>query len=553
VDLRVKAALTSILVNVLLVALKMFLARISGSASIHADAWHSISDLVVSVFVLTGLTVRTTGERNKLVNWRGLEDVVALVVGLFIVYAGWVIFRDALVQPAAQIRNLGWVIAGAVGCVFASYSIATMKLNVGRLKDSPSLIADGYHSKMDMYSTIAVVIGLFGVMIGIDLDRPAAAVVAIMIALTGVEIVVGSARAITRGTAITDYFLSIAFERAPSQRRGGRLAEAAREGLAWLRRGRRYVYVMAALALLLWLGSGLFIVRYGETGMVFRFGKLTRAAVPAGIHFHAPAPIDRLVRVSAAVRRVEVGFRTVPDTTGTARGYEWESRHQAGGYLKVLDESLVFTGDENIIDVNAVIQYRVRQPVSFVLNVEVPQALVRSLGEASLRRVLSILPIDDVLTIDRTGVEGQVLDMLQQLVDQSGAGIEVIAVKLQDVHPPTEVVSAREDMSKLVNQAEAYKDSLLPDIRGQAAQMLAEAQAQRTESVEHATGEAGRFLAVVSQYQRSKDVTELRLYLETVEKALPGVEKFIIEPQANGEPVDLRFFDENVLGTRGGW
>jgi membrane protease subunit HflK len=255
-----------------------------------------------------------------------------------------------------------------------------------------------------------------------------------------------------------------------------------------------------------------------------------------------------------------MGFRTVGRAAGSARAYQWESRHQTGAYEKRLDESLTFTGDENIIDVNTVIQYRVRDAMQYVLNIEDPALAVASYGQASLRRVVSITGIDQLLTTDRTRIEGMVTVRLQALLDASSSGIEVIDVKLQDVHPPVEVVtafrevaSAKEDKSRMVNQAEAYRDSLVPEARGQAVKMIAEAEAEKTEFVERATGEASRFLSMVEQYGNNRNVTEIRMYLETMETVLPGLEKFIVEPGSGGEPLDLRFFDENVTAPKGGW
>jgi membrane protease subunit HflK len=560
-DLRIKAALLSIVVNIGLVVLKFLLAKTSGSASLHADAWHSISDLTVSVFVLAGLKVTTTTERRNLVNWRGLEHFIALIVGAFIIYTGWRIFGDALRRPSEELRNLGWVTVGALGCVLASYLIAVMKIRIGRLRNSPSLVADGYHSKMDMYSTVAVVVGLFGAMIGIGLDRVAAGLVSIFIVITGLEIVVGSIRAIAAGTPISNYFLSMLFESGGSYRRGGRLAEVIGRAFAWLGAERRYAYIAGFVLLAIWLLSGLYIMEPGAEGILYRFGRLTRGGVQPGLHYHLPRPIERVERVPVGrIHRVELGFRTLGRGVGSARAYEWESRHQTGSYEKRLDESLLFTGDENIIDINTVIQYRIREPIRYVLGLERPLDLVSSYGQAALRRVVSTMEIEDLLTSDRTVVEARIKERLQGALDGSDSGIELIMVKLQDVHPPLEVVSAfrevasaREDKNMMINKAEAYRDSLIPEVRGMAARMAAEADAERTEAVERANGEARRFTAVVSEYRNKPDVTALRMYLETMEKVLPGLEKYIVEPGASGEAVDLRFFDEDVTGVRGGW
>jgi membrane protease subunit HflK len=260
------------------------------------------------------------------------------------------------------------------------------------------------------------------------------------------------------------------------------------------------------------------------------------------------------------VQRVERGFRTVGRAAGSARAYQWESRHQTGSYEKRLDESLIFTGDENIIDINTVIQYRVKDPMKYVLNLENPSLTVSAYAQESLRRVVGITGIDQLLTTDRIPIEADVAARLQDLLDESDSGIHVIGVKLQDVHPPVEVVgafrevaSAREDKNRMVNQAAAYRDSLVPEARGRAAELVADAEGEKTESIERATGEASRFVAMVEEYHKHRDVTEFRMYLETMETVLPGLEKFIIEPGMGGEPLDLRFFDESITVPKGGW
>jgi membrane protease subunit HflK len=560
-DLRIKAAVISIAVNILLIVFKFFLAGVSGSASVHADAWHSISDLMVSAFVLGGLKVTTTTEKRNLVNWRGLEHVMALVVGVFILYTGWRIFGEALRQPTGEIGHIGWVMGGALLCVLASYLIATMKIRVGTIKDSPCLIADGYHSKMDVYSTVAVIVGLFGVMIGINLDRVAAGIVSIFIGITGVEIIVGSVKAIARGAAITDYFLSFVFEAAGGEHRRGRVARGIAGMFGWLGGGHRYAYMIAGLVVLVWGLSGVYAIRQGEAGMAFRFGRLERSNVAPGLHYHAPSPVERVEKIPMdRVQRIEIGFRSLGRAAGSARAYQWESRHQTGSYEKRLDESLVFTGDENIIDINTVIQYRVKDPIKYILSLADPATTVASYARESLRRVVAVTAIDQLLTTDRIRIEAAVAASLQDLLDRSDSGIELIGVELQDVHPPVEVVaafrevaSAREDKNRMVNQAEAYRDSLIPDARGSAAQLVSEAEGMKIESVQHATGEADRFQAMVKQYQKSRDVTEIRMYLETMETVLPGLDKFIVEPGLGAEPLDLRFFDENVTVPKGGW
>jgi membrane protease subunit HflK len=557
-EIRVKTAAISIVINIVLVVFKFYLSKVSGSASLNADAWHSISDLCVSVFVLAGLRVSSGGSRKAIVNWRGFEDVIALGVGGFILYTGIRIFGESVRMAPQALINVGFVITGALVCVLISYLLATMKISIGRLHNSPSLVADGYHSKMDMYSTIAVAVGLFGAMIGVDIDRVAAAFVAIIIVLTGLEIIVSSIRAIARGESISDYFISLMFERRKREGLLGRGANAAIKARDWLKKDRRYAYVIPSVVILIWALSGLYTLEFGEEGLVFRFGKLSQYEISAGLHYHMPAPFERVIKVSvASISRIELGFRSVGRGTASARAYQWESRHLSGSYEKRLGESLIFTGDENIIDMNTVVQYRVREPVKFILSVENPAAVVRAGAEAALREIVSMTAIDGLLTTNRTLVEGRVLDLLQEILDDTAPGIDVVVVKLQDVHPPYEVVSAfrevasaREDKNRMINQALAYRDSLIPEMRGMGEKLVAEAHAETTEAIHHAQGESSRFVQVLEEYEKAKEVTELRLYLETMERVLPGLEKFVVEPEAGAEPLDLRFFDESAMGIK---
>ena len=243
-------------------------------------------------------------------------------------------------------------------------------------------------------------------------------------------------KAIARGTAITDYFLSFLFEIGGGQRRS-RFARGLARVFAWLGAGHRYAYLIAGTVAVIWALSGIYVIRQGEQGIVFRFGRLFRLNVGAGLHFHIPSPVEKVERIPVdLVQRVEMGFRTVGRAAGSARAYQWESRHQTGAYEKRLDESLTFTGDENIIDVNTVVQYRVKDAMKYILNIEDPALVVASYSQASMRRVVSITGIDQLLTTDRIRIERLVAERLQALLDGSNSGIEVIDVKLQDVHPP---------------------------------------------------------------------------------------------------------------------
>jgi len=563
-NFKVRIAILSVSVNVLLVVVKLLLARWSNSNSIFADAIHSLSDILVSLLVLSGLILSSLGQKNHAVRWRKIEDIVAIVVGIFILLAAVQIFSGSVGEPPRELVRLPLALAGIFLCILVSGFIARLKLRVGERHASMSLVADGYHSRMDMYSSIGVFIGLIGGMIGLNLDVQAAGLISLLIAITGLEVIVGGVRALFRGTAIEEYWLAILLG---GSRRGedtdSLLGQRSLRVFAWLRRwSRGFIISLAVILALVWFSSGIYRVDPGERALEFRFGRLLPSSDKGpGMHVHLPWPIDTVRKTSLeAIRRVEIGFRTQPEAKGTSvRSYQWESRHVQGRYSKRPEESIVFTGDENLIDVNTTVQYRVAEATSYLLNVENPEGLVRSAAQEAIRKTVGMETLDALFTTDRVAVEKEILKVLQATMDRTNSGVEVTSVSLQDVHPPVEVVdyfrdvaSAREDKNRLINQAFAYRNEVLPRARGRGYEQIQMARADKQERVDRATGEAERFTAILGEYRKAPNVTEVRLFLEVVEQTLPGLEKFIVEPGASREPLDLRFFNDQSESVMGG-
>ena len=285
------------------------------------------------------------------------------------------------------------------------------------------------------------------------------------------------------------------------------------------------------IVLVLWLLSGIYIVRPDEQGVVRRFGKAVRTTEP-GPHYRLPQPIETVDKVKVTkVRRLEIGFRTIHP--GPPARYKFMPQ-----------ESLMLTGDEQIVDAQAIVQYKVREPEKFLFNVkylESPQGALMDAAEVALRQVVGQRPIDDVLITEKLQVELDIRELLQQIIDRYDSGVKITAVKLQTVRPPKEVekafsdvVSAKEDKDRLVKEADGYREDVLPKARGQAEKIIREAEAYKAERINHAQGDADRFLAVLKEYEKAKDVTRKRLYLETMEQILPGIRKFVIDPEVGG-------------------
>jgi len=551
-DVRLRVALLAIVLNAGLVAVKFVLARMSGSASVQADAFHSLSDVLVSVLVFVGVGLGRRKRREGVANWAGVEHVVAIVVGIFILYAAFGIFRKAISSAPQPLAQVPVALVGVFICVLVSYYISRLEIRSGKVYDSPALAADGYHSLMNMYTSIGVMVSLVGVKIGLNLDSAAAAVIALLIAVTGVEIVVGSVRGLRRGRPIDEFAVYEFFQRISHRRGAAGAPSEDREPRIQAVLPRRRIVVLSILILLLaYLTTATSVAGPGQRLLVFRFGRAIGVERGPGLRFHLPWPVDegRLVDMGR-VRRAEIGFRT--DSTEFSvmdRSYQWESRHTGGGYVKRLEESILLTGDINLIDINSVVLYRVANATRFLLASEDPDLLVRVAAESALRQVVGEEHIDGILTTDRRVTEEKCRDVIQSVLDPYDAGLRVISVRLQDVHPPLEVVasfrdvaSAREDRSRLMNEAYAYRNQVLPRTRGEAEKNILDSRAASQEKTQRATGEAGRFLSLLREYERAPGVTESRLYLEVMESVLQGVEKFVVEPEAGEEPVDLRFF-----------
>jgi membrane protease subunit HflK len=289
--------------------------------------------------------------------------------------------------------------------------------------------------------------------------------------------------------------------------------------------------VLAAIGI--WLATGIYIVEPDEIGVVKRFGALHRTA-PPGPHYHIPFPVESVLTPKVTqIRRAEFGFRSL--NRDRKRAFE------QGQTKAVPNESLMLTGDENMVDVQFIVQFQIKDPVRWLFNVGDAEGTIKNASEAAMREIIGKSRIDDALTTGKLEIQNQVMELLQAVLDRYEAGIRIVAVQLQDVQPPAEVVeafkdvaSAREDKSKYINEAEAYANDILPKARGQAAAVVNAAQAYRETRVRQATGEAARFAALVPEFTKAPEVTRRRLYLETMEAVLgnPALEKVILSDEA---------------------
>lgn len=292
-------------------------------------------------------------------------------------------------------------------------------------------------------------------------------------------------------------------------------------------KSKAFLYVLLAAVILVVLISGRpwFTVAPEEEGLVLRFGRYVRSAGP-GIHFRLPWPIEVVEHEKVTeIKRLEIGYRTV----------------QAGPrpeYRDVPSEQIMLTGDQNIVLVELAVQYRVSDAFKYRFDVRNPDKTLKNLAEAATRQVIGDYEIDAPLTYGKGEIESEIIARLQELADLYGLGVIIVAVQLQDVSPPDqvaaafrEVENARQSFERYRNQAEGYRNSELAKVEGTVVQMLREAEAKKEQRIIQAKGEVEKFDRILREYQLAEDVTKTRLYLETLEKVLPGRRKIIVEDQ----------------------
>jgi len=294
---------------------------------------------------------------------------------------------------------------------------------------------------------------------------------------------------------------------------------------------KKILYILLIAAILVFIFTGLYTVDPEEVGVIQRFGKYLKTTEP-GLHFKIPFGVDMLTKVPVRkVMKEEFGFRTLKAGVKT----QYSRRDYS-------IESLMLTGDLNIADVEWIVQYRIKDPVKFLFKIRNVEETIRDVSEAVMREVVGDRSVDEVIVLSRKEIADEVNLLLQKQLNRYNAGIEIVTINLQNVNPPdkvkpafNEVNSAKQEKEKIVNEAWQKYNQIIPEARGKAKRTIEEAEGYAVDRVNRAKGDAERFNQVYTQYKKAKDVTKKRLYLETMEKILPEIEKiYIVDDKQKG-------------------
>ena len=276
---------------------------------------------------------------------------------------------------------------------------------------------------------------------------------------------------------------------------------------------------------LIWAATGFYRVNPQQQGVVLRFGEWVRTS-PPGLHYHLPFPIESVLTPEVTSdNRIEIGFRDVSGNSSSRRD--------------IADESQMITGDENIVDIDFVVFWRIADAGQYLFNLAEPDQTIKVTAEAVMREIIGRTAIQTALTEGRQDIQVQARQQLQDLLNEYGAGVRVRDVQLLAVDPPADVIDAfnevqraRQDRDRLKNEAEAFSNDIVPRARGEAAKLVSEAEAYQAEVVNRASGDASRFDQIFQAYLKDKAVTKERIYIETVEEIFSNVDKIIIDSEA---------------------
>lgn len=506
---RKRSALLIVLgVNLALVIIIFILGGISGSMGLKAAAWMSVENLFLTAGVFLGVIL--SGREDARISKRITlsENLITILISLFIFYVASRMFIKIVSGPQMMLRNIPAMIMGIIFGAGLCYFMSSYKIYIGRTCSAPSIEAAGYHCKTHVFMWLAVAAGLVGYMVGLTaLNRLAVVAVLTYVLYVGWMIFYRSYRSLISGLPP--------------------------EHACHLKHTPRQKAALLSALFFLYLLSGFYIVSYNEEGVIRRFGRWLKE--PEGIFYHRSSP--------------GIGYRLpFPIETVEMVKVDEVKRLNTG-------EISLLTGDENLVKVKFGIHYRIKDAADYLFSVSQPSELVVDNLDAAVRKVVGLNEVDYLLTFGKKEIEREVKELAQGLLDVDKAGVEVLSIQLLLLDPPEEVgdafrdvASAMEDKVAFINEAEAYRNQVIPEAKGEALAKVRRAEGYQIKKVNNSRGEAENYIKQLKEYVKEREITDLRLYIEALEEILPGVEKVIVDPRIEQETTDLWLFDKSLKG-----
>jgi len=555
-----KVAIFAITLNTVLTIVKFALAFLTGSFAIKAEAYHSFSDIWSSIMVFVSVRYgheHTDDKKHGFIKglWYHPQRMVALYIGIFLLIVAVSILISIFKLEAWDVRYPVPVALVVLLFALGSWFLTKFEQLIGEKTGSTALVADAYHSRVDMAGSVIVAIALLGEGLGLKLDRIGAGVLSIFILFQAINVF---------ATIVQDYaqkdlgksnlvptwgenlFKNVfpRWENAYYTFLIKRLGVDPNDKNSRAKVNQKLAYSVLIILFAGWILSGTFTVNVHQQAIVERFGKpiQTGNTLGPGLHYKFPYPIDRLRRYDCdRVKRIVIGSEVAADSEMLL----WTNIH----YIR---EHNVLTGENILADIGMAVHYRISDLHKFLYSANRPERMFEEISYSVLLESIAERDLFHSITIDRDNWESELISTIKTNVASMDIGIEIVDLNLRDIHPPMnvagdfeDVVSAEIDYETYVNEAVGYKNSLLPIARGAATRTVSAAKAGRDASVRDAEGETDRFNSNYDEYKKSKSVYKIRMLVETFEKYLPGIKKYILPSDAVDGDVEMWMFNND--------
>ncbi|MBD3169430.1 MAG: hypothetical protein GF307_08095 [candidate division Zixibacteria bacterium] len=552
-----KASIIALAADSFLIALKALLAWMTNSAVLSADAWHSAGDFAVTFTVMVSIIVKHT-VRDKA--WgRNAEGIVALFISLILMLGSLNIITGVFSRETVNFalkRDLpliGAIIGISLACAIA-FGMYRFKRRIAEEYGSIAFSAESFHTYSDFFTSIGVLLTLILGYFGIHVERIMTFIVGLIVLRIGINLLLRSIRYFRLSDVIsiemTKKYPSVLKEKlseyfAPAGKALSyvkKLEEKAGAVIERLLLEKRNAVIKYHLIfiLLLYAGTGFYSVLPYRTGIELVFGKVTDLTEP-GLHYIIPKPFgDNVLVDTGVIARVESGYRTVWDYEGKEpEAYLWEYIHQQGRYLKVPDEAITITGDENLVDANLICYYRITDPVEYAFSNDNSHEMLRSLFCHEVHKVMGKHHLDSILTTHRGAIQDELALRMKQISKEIELGVEILNVYLQETHPPLDVVpnyrsvaSARERKSEIIHNANSYANDLLPRSRGRSKSKVLDARGFSLERKTLAQGQAENFKLKYRNFGSYPGIHRERMRWDAIEDAFKDKKVYILPDEA---------------------
>jgi len=525
---KLKVILISIIGNLILAASKIILSFFTGSLAIGADGFHSFIDLLVSVIVMAGILKSSGLPDEKKRTSVKIESIVTLVVSLFVIGIAVVFFKELWFRNHVQLTMLPLAIGGQAVLIIITYLIYKYKYLVGTEEESQSIVADSYHTRADLLTSLGVLVALLGSMIGLDLDRITAFILFFVILYQGMEMFIGAIRVLMEkedGLPVNFRFTII------------------KKILQSIQKIKKYILLnkklsfssISILLLMIYLFFSFTTININQRAVLFLFGKVVKADIQPGLLFNPLFPFSELTIINTSeIRTMRVGYRLDNKDIQDVLIHQWETIHISKAYSNVSEESEVLAGDGNILHVSLNIDYNISSAKDFILNNKEPELLMREMTDSLVMKEFGKHDIFNSFLSKREDIEQNIQKLLQKELDTYLTGIEIINVVLFDLHPPEQTIGPfrtvydDEEYYKIqIYNAEAYKETQIPYARGLVKEIDAKARSESKSIVQKAKQDVELFKSLEKAFENNPDEVSLRTVLASWNSLLNDKQKIV--------------------------